>query len=248
MTPPNPGDPEPNSGIAACKTRGQFQPGVSAPPPCERNALPLGHAGPALPIGRARGSTAQLRRPLFPIARGGFRRSGHPYADACQVRSFSRSWQPVVAHGAGSCPQNPGRRGGRSWGGTSNAAAPPFPHFGSRNAYQGRPTGGRLTLPATQVAGSCSPNRSPQRLRQVQAPCRAGEVRGQDVEAGGQHRLRQPAEGAVLGADVLGEVRPGCSPHAPRSAEPPPPGQPGGEPGPWSGPPCRWLPGVHLGA
>src|SRR5215218_10487572 len=41
---------------------------------------------------------------------------------------------------------------------------------------------------------------------------RSAKVRGHDLEAGGsEHRFQQPAEGAVLGADVLGEVRPGVA-------------------------------------
>jgi hypothetical protein len=42
---------------------------------------------------------------------------------------------------------------------------------------------------------------------------RSAKVHGHDLEAGGsEHRFQQPAEGAVLGADVLGEVRAGVSP------------------------------------
>jgi hypothetical protein len=46
----------------------------------------------------------------------------------------------------------------------------------------------------------------------VGAVHRSAEVRGHDLEAGGsQHRLQQPAEGAVLAADVLGEIGAGVA-------------------------------------
>jgi hypothetical protein len=55
-------------GSAACMTRGQFNRASRHRPPYEGNALPLRHTGPT-PNGQARRSTAQLRRPLFPITR-----------------------------------------------------------------------------------------------------------------------------------------------------------------------------------
>jgi hypothetical protein len=113
-------------GSAACMTRGQFNRASRHRPPYEGNALPLRHTGPT-PNGQARRSTAQLRRPLFPITRADsgvqvtrttrLARPGprylrpdarrHPCRPACPasqplspVRSFSTNSRPALRPGS----------------------------------------------------------------------------------------------------------------------------------------------------